>query len=85
MVVSAAAAGGWVECAFRDHGPGFAPGDLAAAFAPFSPRRSGGAGLGLAIVQHVVEEHGGEVAARNHSEGGAEVVIRLPVMPATAG
>jgi PAS domain S-box-containing protein len=41
-------------------------------------RRHGGLGLGLAIVRHIVELHGGTVEARSEGPGsGAELVIRL--------
>jgi signal transduction histidine kinase/CheY-like chemotaxis protein len=43
-------------------------------------RLYGGLGLGLSIVRHVVESHGGTVDARSDGEGrGAEMVIELPV------
>jgi signal transduction histidine kinase len=49
---------------------------------PASTREHGGLGLGLSIVRHLVELHGGAIEA--HSEGlgrGAAFVVRLPVSP----
>jgi len=67
-----------------DRGPGVAPSDLQAIFAPFyrgsnTEKDTDGHGLGLAIALHVVQAHGGTIAARNRNDGGLEVEILLPV------
>jgi two-component system, OmpR family, sensor kinase len=73
---------GAVELHVRDHGGGFPDSFLPEAFERFTradPARSrGGAGLGLAIVAAIASAHGGEAAARNRPEGGADAWIRLP-------
>ena len=43
-----------------------------------------GSGLGLSIVADVVDQHGGEVYARNRDGGGAVVGFTLPVDPTAA-
>jgi PAS domain S-box-containing protein len=69
----------WIECRVKDSGPGFQIEDLPQIFDPFFTRRRGGTGLGLSIVQRIVQEHGGKIMAGNRSEGGAEIVVRIPV------
>ncbi|MGI8749319.1 MAG: sensor histidine kinase [Thermoleophilaceae bacterium] len=65
-----------------DHGPGFGEGFAAYAFERFSredsARARGGAGLGLAIVEAIVQAHGGGVRACNRRGGGAEVALIIP-------
>ena len=76
-----------VEITVEDTGPGLDPTFIPFAFDRFrqadssTTRRHGGLGLGLAIVRHLVELHGGSAAAQNRSVGtGASFVIRLPRM-----
>lgn len=45
---------------------------------PSRSRISGGAGLGLSIVQAIVEAHGGSVSAEPVDEGGTRITIELP-------
>jgi signal transduction histidine kinase/ActR/RegA family two-component response regulator len=70
----------------RDNGIGI-PGDvLPHVFERFkqadgsATRQHGGLGLGLSIVRHVIEAHGGSVDARSEGPGkGTEVVVDLPL------
>jgi len=68
-----------VECVVMDQGAGFPAEDLSHVFEPFFTRRHGGVGLGLSIVQRIVEEHRGTVSVGNGPDGGAEVRVCLPV------
>ena len=75
-----------IELAVTDTGVGIAPEFLPHVFERFrqaeggSTRRCGGLGLGLAIVRHLVELHGGSVEAESLGENrGATFRVRLPM------
>jgi CheY-like chemotaxis protein len=74
-----------------DKGQGIAPQFLPYVFDRFrqadgtSTRKHGGLGLGLAIVRHIVEMHGGTVDAHSEGKGqGATFSVLLPLMPPRA-
>jgi len=74
-----------VELVVSDTGVGIAPAFLPHVFERFRQgdarvtRAHGGLGLGLAIVRHLTEMHGGSVAAVSAGEGkGATLIVRLP-------
>jgi two-component system sensor histidine kinase CpxA len=70
----------------EDHGPGVPAQALDRMFEPFyrideaRDRRTGGAGLGLAITQQIVLLHSGSVSAVNRQDGGLEMRITLPAV-----
>jgi two-component system OmpR family sensor kinase len=77
------------ELSIRDHGPGVPEAELASLFRPFyrgsNAVRADGHGVGLAIVQRVVQVHGGEIRAENAPGGGLQVILQLPTLaPASA-
>ena len=73
----------FVELTVQDNGPGFPEALLAHLYEPYVTHKEKGTGLGLAIVKRIVEEHGGTIRAYNLKEGGACVIVRLPVNAAT--
>jgi PAS domain S-box-containing protein len=73
------------EVRIEDSGPGIPEDFLPRIFERFSQadgsstRKHGGLGLGLAIVRHLIELHGGTVSAGNRNEeGGAILTVWLP-------
>jgi two-component system sensor histidine kinase BaeS len=66
-----------------DDGPGVPPEEIAHVFERFYRARGSepteGAGLGLAIAKHLVQAHGGSIAASTPPGGGMVLVIRLPL------
>ena len=89
--VSLREAGNEVELVVADTGEGIDPRDIARIFERFQQvdasktRRHGGLGLGLTIVRHLVELHGGSVRAESPGRGqGSSFTIRLPRMATVA-
>jgi two-component system sensor histidine kinase CpxA len=74
----------------RDFGPGVPEEALTKLFVPFyrvaeaRDRQSGGTGIGLAITDRAVRLHNGSVVARNATNCGLLIEIRLPVTDVNA-
>ncbi|HEY2461581.1 MAG TPA: ATP-binding protein [Candidatus Acidoferrum sp.] len=62
-----------------DNGAGVPPNALPMLFRPFFTTKANGTGLGLAVVQKIVVQHGGGVEARNGASGGASFILTLPL------
>jgi len=74
----------------EDSGPGIATEELSHIFTPLyrgegsRNRRTGGAGLGLAIARRILRAHGGDLTGGNRAEGGAVFTATLPAAPRRA-
>ncbi len=78
-----------IDVTVRDHGPGIPKDALRHVFERFyrgtheTPTR--GSGIGLSLVKHIAQAHGGRAWARNAQGGGAVVGFSLPISsPGTA-
>ena len=67
---------------FHDTGTGIPPEELDRIFRPFVTTRPKGTGLGLPIVQKIVEQHGGHVEVQSRVGEGTSFMIWLPMRPA---
>jgi signal transduction histidine kinase len=63
-----------------DSGPGVPTENLPRLFRPFFTTKPNGHGLGLAVSQHIVLEHGGRITARNRDGRGAVFRLSIPVV-----
>jgi signal transduction histidine kinase len=76
-------ASGTLELWVRDHGPGIPAEQLGRVFERFARAQVGrgvdGSGLGLSIVAAIAAGHGGDARAENEQDGGARVMIELPL------
>ena len=83
ITISASVNGERVRISVADEGPGISPETRRHIFRPFSRAQEAirsdndGVGLGLAIVQAIVAEHGGRVGVENRRRGGARFWFEL--------
>jgi len=70
---------GNVRLVLADSGQGIAPENLVNIFEPFFSTKAKGTGLGLALVQQIVGEHGGRIEVDCPPGGGTRFTILLPV------
>jgi PAS domain S-box-containing protein len=78
------AAGSWAVCSIRDRGLGIPEDELPHIFTQFHRARNvvgriRGAGIGLAGVRQIVEQHGGAVEIESQEGAGTTVTVRLPL------
>jgi signal transduction histidine kinase len=80
---------GAAQLVVRDHGIGIPPDDQARVFGRFEravpSEHYGGLGLGLYVVQRIVEQLGGHVTCESVPNEGSTFTVILPRMPSMAG
>ena len=88
LELGAETAGDKVRFWVRDHGPGLTPEQQSRLFVPFTRLhqvRSSGQGLGLSIVQRIMDKLGGEAWVESEPGKGSRFGFTLPRAPAPAG
>ncbi|NLC79851.1 MAG: PAS domain-containing protein [Lentisphaerae bacterium] len=68
----------YVDIAFIDTGKGIAPEEMQRVFEPYHTTKRTGTGLGLMIVQRIIDEHGGEIELSSKPGAGTCFKVRLP-------
>jgi signal transduction histidine kinase len=77
--------GAELQISVRDNGPGIEPADLPHLFEPFYRGRvaratqAHGSGLGLSLVRHAVQAHGGRVSVESRPGDGTRFTLHLPL------
>ncbi|MBN1670603.1 MAG: PAS domain-containing protein [Kiritimatiellae bacterium] len=67
-----------VMIAFEDTGVGIAAGEIGRIFEPYHTTKSEGSGLGLMIVQRIVQDHGGQIDVHSEPNVGTTFTLFLP-------
>jgi PAS domain S-box-containing protein len=85
IATSVVPSGDRIVATVRDTGIGIPEDTLSRIFEPFYTTKEvgKGTGLGLAITYGIVQEHGGQIIAANHPDGGAVFTVELPLAPAS--
>ena len=83
--VEAEAQGAFVKVAIEDTGPGIPEALRRRIFEPFFTTKASGSGLGLPLVHTIVDQHGGTIEIARGPEGGARVVVSLPLSASVLG
>lgn len=78
LVITSYDGPGGFELEVADSGPGLTDEQKKRLFEPFFTTKERGTGLGLSVVYHVAQSHGGMVTAENCPEGGAAFTIKIP-------
>lgn len=69
---------GKISVSVNDNGPGFPADKIEQLATPYFTMMPKGTGLGLTIVQKIIQDHGGELTFKNNESGGASSCFYLP-------
>jgi PAS domain S-box-containing protein len=83
LTVKTQESAGRVEVIFLDTGPGIPPDVYKRIFEPLFSTKGFGVGLGLPVVKHIMEQHGGGIEIETEEGRGTRVCLWLPTGPPT--
>jgi signal transduction histidine kinase len=63
---------------FSDEGTGILPEEMGKIFQPYFTTKEAGIGLGLAITERIIKEHGGEISVESRKGEGTSFIVVLP-------
>jgi signal transduction histidine kinase len=81
-LTSSVLANGQWRCRLHNAGPAIPADVLPRVFEMFFSTKPGGTGIGLALCQRIVEEHGGSVSLESAAESGTSATVLLPLVRA---
>lgn len=79
LVVAVTAKGNWIEISFSDNGQGMDSARLKRIFDPFFTTKTNGSGLGMLIVQRIINSHNGTVKVNSAPGEGTTVILEIPI------
>lgn len=79
LIVSLASKGNWIDVSFADNGCGMDSAQKKRIFDPFFTTKANGSGLGLLIVQRIINSHNGAVKVDSELGKGTIITLEIPV------
>jgi PAS domain S-box-containing protein len=79
LKISIKASDRWVGISFSDSGEGIPREEIGRIFEPYHTTKNEGSGLGLMIVQRIVQDHGGQIEVFSDEHHGTTFTILLPI------
>ena len=79
LIVSLSAKGNWIEISFTDNGCGMDKVQQKRIFDPFFTTKTNGSGLGLLIVQRIINSHNGTVKVDSEPGKGTTITLEIPI------
>ncbi|MEI7880523.1 MAG: ATP-binding protein [bacterium] len=77
--ITAAASDRFLALAFRDNGSGISPENIGHIFEPYYTTKAEGSGIGLMIVQRIIQDHGGRMDVHSEPGVGTTFTMFLPL------
>jgi two-component system sensor histidine kinase HydH len=69
-----------LEITFADNGPGISEEDQRKIFNLYFTTKTGGTGIGLSIVQRIIDQHNGNISLESQIGKGTKFIIRIPIV-----